>query len=337
MAKIYQLPTQVPGTVDVFPNQKFCIFGDNLATVTTAGYLNQADLTSPLSPTDVILAFYDYDENTKSGTYGTFTVSVSNLGVITLTSVGVAGSGTVNTASINNLAYYAAAGDTVSGLSTANSSVLVTNGTGVPSLSTTLPDGLAMGTPASLTLTNADGLPLDGIIVGANSSMVATDASGNAVALGAMADGEIIIGSTGATPVKTTLTAGSNVTITNSAGAITIAAGASSGFQWVDAPATTVAMEVNKGYIASNAGLTTLTLPAVAPVGSRVAVQDSGAGGWVIAQNAGQIMRTNSGESTVGVTGTMSSSQIFDVIYLLCVVENTEWVYNGGFGNYVFA
>ena len=117
MAKIYQAPTQIPGTVGVFPNQKFCIFGDNLATVTTAGYLNQIDLTpSPVSSTDVILAFYDYDLNTESGTYGTFTVGISNLGVITLTSVGVAGSGIVNTATINSLAYYAASGDTVSGL-----------------------------------------------------------------------------------------------------------------------------------------------------------------------------------------------------------------------------
>jgi hypothetical protein len=33
----------------------------------------------------------------------------------------------------------------------------------VPSISTTLPNGLAMGTPASLTLTNATGLPISGI------------------------------------------------------------------------------------------------------------------------------------------------------------------------------
>lgn len=45
----------------------------------------------------------------------------------------------------------------------ANSSVLVTSGVGVPSLSPTLPDGLAMGTPASITLTNGAGLPIPGI------------------------------------------------------------------------------------------------------------------------------------------------------------------------------
>jgi len=49
------------------------------------------------------------------------------------------GTGTVDTGAINELAYYAAAGDTVSGLSTANDGVLVTDGTGVPSISQTLP------------------------------------------------------------------------------------------------------------------------------------------------------------------------------------------------------
>jgi hypothetical protein len=42
----------------------------------------------------------------------------------------------------------------------ANNGVLVTNGSGVPSISTTLPNGLAMGTPASITLTNGTGLPI---------------------------------------------------------------------------------------------------------------------------------------------------------------------------------
>ena len=74
-----------------------------------------------------------------------------------------AGSGTVNSGNINEVAWYAANGTTVSGLTTANNGVLVTSGGGVPSISTTLPNGLAMGTPASLTLTNATGLPVGGI------------------------------------------------------------------------------------------------------------------------------------------------------------------------------
>jgi hypothetical protein len=56
-------------------------------------------------------------------------------------------------------------------LATGNSGVLVTGGTGVPSISTTLPSGLAaanmvlttpnLGTPSAATLTSATGLPVD--------------------------------------------------------------------------------------------------------------------------------------------------------------------------------
>jgi hypothetical protein len=72
-------------------------------------------------------------------------------------------SGIVNSGLINQMAWYAAAGTTLSGLATANSGVLVTSAGGVPSISTTLPSGLAMQTPASITLTNGTGLPISGI------------------------------------------------------------------------------------------------------------------------------------------------------------------------------
>lgn len=64
---------------------------------------------------------------------------------------GIAGSGTVNSGTTNQLAYYAANGTTVSGLSTANNGVLTTNGSGVPSISATLPAGLTI--PGYLPLT----------------------------------------------------------------------------------------------------------------------------------------------------------------------------------------
>lgn len=85
MPTIYQLPMQVPGMVGVFPNQKFAVFGDNLATITTAGYLNQVNLESnPIAPSDILQVLYSFNQQTQSGTYATFTVSISNSGVITL-------------------------------------------------------------------------------------------------------------------------------------------------------------------------------------------------------------------------------------------------------------
>lgn len=57
------------------------------------------------------------------------------------------GVGSVSAGLINQLAYFAVAGNTLSGLATANNGVLVTSGGGVPSISSTLPSGLAIPSP----------------------------------------------------------------------------------------------------------------------------------------------------------------------------------------------
>ena len=54
------------------------------------------------------------------------------------------GTGTVNPGATNDLAYYATSGTTLSPILAANSSVLVTSMSGLPSLSTTLPSGLSI-------------------------------------------------------------------------------------------------------------------------------------------------------------------------------------------------
>jgi len=51
-------------------------------------------------------------------------------------------SGIINSGTTNQLAYYAASGTTLSGLSTANNGVLITSGAGVPSISSTLPSAV---------------------------------------------------------------------------------------------------------------------------------------------------------------------------------------------------
>lgn len=54
------------------------------------------------------------------------------------------GSGTVNSGTINDLAYYASSTNAVSALATANNGVLITSAGGAPSISTTLPSGLTI-------------------------------------------------------------------------------------------------------------------------------------------------------------------------------------------------
>ena len=86
------------------------------------------------------------------------------------------GGGTVSSSTANNLAYYATSGTVVTGLASANNGVLITSGSGVPSISTTLPSGITLvapvlGTPASGTLTNITGLPISTGVSGLGSGV----------------------------------------------------------------------------------------------------------------------------------------------------------------------
>lgn len=65
------------------------------------------------------------------------------------------GSGTVNSGTANQLAYYASTGDAVSGLTSANNGILVTNGSGVPSIGNTVGAGLTM---PSITFNSTTGI-----------------------------------------------------------------------------------------------------------------------------------------------------------------------------------
>lgn len=118
------------------------------------------------------------------------------------------------------------------------------------------------------------GLPPAGISIGANSAMIVSNSSGAAEATGTMTDGQVIIGSTGATPTATTLTAGTGITVTNGAGIITIAAiggAAANGLLNVQRLTTT-------GTYTATAGTVSCVVMAVA---------GGGGGGAVVAASAG--------------------------------------------------
>lgn len=143
--------------------------------------------------------------------------------------------------------------------------------------------------------------------------------------LGPLDNGELLIGSTGADPVATTITAGTNISIANGAGTITISGSGAAGFSWNSVGSTPQSMTANNGYITVNAGTVAYTLPATAAFGTELVVVGKGAGGWTIAQNAGQSIVLGSSTSTVGAGGSVASTNAKDCLIMICTVANTEW------------
>lgn len=93
-----------------------------------------------------------------------------------------------------------------------------------------------------------------------------------------------------------------------------------------------VALVADNGYINTNVGLTTFTLPAAAALGTKIAIIGESAAGWTIAQNAGQNVQYGNTSTTVGVGGSLSSFNRYDTVDLVCRVENTTWSVVGSVG-----
>lgn len=125
------------------------------------------------------------------------------------------------------------------------------------------------------------------------------------------------------------------ITVSGNAGlnTLTISGG---GLTWNEVTTTSASMSVENGYIANNAGLVTLTLPATAAIGSVINVVGKGAGLWRVAQNAGQTIHFGSIDTTTGVTGYLEATVRYDCISLLCITANTDWVVVSSVGNITY-
>lgn len=131
-----------------------------------------------------------------------------------------------------------------------------------------------------------------------------------------LSTGQVLVGVTGADPVAQTL---ANVNT------------------WVDQTSGSATLAVNTGYVTDNgASLVTYTLPASAALGSVVEIVGKSAGGWTVAQGAGQSIGLGSQASTVGAGGSISSSNAGDCVRLVCTTANTTWRAVSGWGNITF-
>jgi hypothetical protein len=88
---------------------------------------------------------------------------------------------------------------------------------------------------------------------------------------------------------------------------------------------TSQSMAVNTRYIANNAALVTLTLPASAAIGDEIQIFGKGAGLYRVAQNASQQIFAGADTTTAGTGGSLTATHRRDCIRLICVTANNEW------------
>jgi hypothetical protein len=151
--------------------------------------------------------------------------------------------------------------------------------------------------------------------------------------LGPLTNGQLVVGSTGAAPVATTITAGTNISVTNAAGSITIAQTSTGGGIFWETIGASGALVVGKGYMCNAGAALSFSLPATAAVGTEIALTLDGSTSWTITQAANQRIRFGNSETTLGAGGSLASTAQGDTVYLVCVTANLRWIVISSIGN----
>jgi hypothetical protein len=317
-----------------------------LANSGTPGYVLTANSGAPPSwqaiTAEGAITTIDGDSGSITASAGVVTISGGSTGLTTsgashtlsLTgTLALANGGTNANLTANNGGIFystATAGAILSGTATAQQ-LLMSGASTTPQWSTsTYPL-----TNAANTLLYASSANTMAALATANSAALVTSSSGVPAWSATMTNGQLIIGSTTATPTAATLTAGTGISITNGAGSITIASSGVGALFWNDVSGTTQAAAVNSGYIISNASQTTVTLPATAAEGSTFAVQGKGAGGWILQMNTGQTCHF--GNAATASAGSLTSTNQWDSVSIVCVTANTTFAVYSSIGNLTVA
>ena len=96
---------------------------------------------------------------------------------------------------------------------------------------------------------------------------------------------------------------------------------------WTREAATPVATVINHGYIPTGGALTTFLLPATAALGDTIEIAGESAFNWVITQNANQQIQFGILATTIGVGGSLASTNAYDTVRIVCRVAgaSTRW------------
>jgi len=188
----------------------------------------------------------------------------------------------------------------------------------------------------TITTTNPIGATYGGTGVSdpTDHSLIVGSGAGAMTELGVATHGQIPIGSTGADPVLATITQGANITVTNAAGSITIAAAGGGGISWSIITADLDPMVIDNGYICNKGGLLSMTLPATSVVGSVLRVTGMNTNvGWRIVQRANQQIHFSGLSTTAGAGGYLESTLKRDSVELVCVVADLDFNVISSVGN----
>ena len=254
---------------------------------------------------------------------------------------------------INQLLYSSSA-NTIVGLATANSGVLITSAGGVPSISSTLPSAVqgnitSLGTITSGVWTGtsiavANGGTGAGTAANARTNLglaIGTDVqaySAQLDSIAAVSDG-IVAHTAANTFTPRTITAGNaGVTVSNGNGVsgnptISVVGG---GFPTTDVTGSTQTLAVNNRYVTNRSGGVTYTLPATASQGEVIKVVGS-VGLWTINWTTNQQILIGSVSATV-TSGTLVSTNAGDCVELTCTVAgaSTIWRVTNSMGNITY-
>ncbi len=215
------------------------------------------------------------------------------------------------TTSINKI-LYSSANNVIGEIASGNNSVLVTNGSAVPSISATLPNAVQDNITRLGTITSGvwNGTAI-GVASGGTGAVTLT-AHAPLVGNGTSA---ISAASTGQTNAGWVFT--SNGTSTDPSWQAIPAAAPTA---WTEETSTPVNMTVNSNYIANKTTLVTFNVPASVAQGSTFWVANKGTGLFAIQMNTGQVLNYNQTPTTSG--GSITATGQYDSIQILCLTAD---------------